>query len=576
MQEKYYTDDRNTQILLALLKEHGIKRVIASPGTTNIALVASMQYDSWFDVYSSVDERSAAYMACGMAESTGEPVILSCTGATASRNYFPGLTEAYYRKLPIIAVTGSHGDDIKGHLYAQSIDRSQAPKDTVIFSSVVKRQDSEWKATIEINKAILALAKNGGGPVHLDLESAAYGGFTTKELPNVRKIDYYGYTEEYPNLSTHSKVAIFIGAHVKMSDTLSQEIDKFCELYNSVVFSDITSGYYGKYRVHYALITGQEHYSDELTTPDILIHLGEVSGDMYTTSSLKPKETWRISPDGEIKDLFSNLTKVFGTSESYFFERYNKLSPNACVLSYYDSCISLYREALTKIPDLPFGNIWVAKQLYSKIPQNSVMYCAILNTLRSWNFFEVDPSIEIRSNVGGFGIDGTISTLLGASLVQPDKLHFCFLGDLAFFYDMNSLGNRHLGSNVRILLINNGKGTEFRNYDHPGSRWGTKADDFIAAGGHFGRKSSELVKHYAQDLGFKYLSANNKREFEQNSEIFIDTKVIDSPIVFEVFTDSDDESRSLKIMRTLLGDNRGLKEKVASYGKNAIKKILNK
>ena len=97
----YYSNDKTTQILLSLLKAHGIRKVIVSPGTTNISLVGSMQYDSFFELYSSVDERSAAYIACGLAYESGEPVVLSCTEATASRNYLPGLTEAYYRQLPL-------------------------------------------------------------------------------------------------------------------------------------------------------------------------------------------------------------------------------------------------------------------------------------------------------------------------------------------------------------------------------------------------------------------------------------------------------------------------------------------
>ena len=101
----HYTDEKNTQIVLGLLKAHGIKRIIASPGTTNIPLVASMQQDSFFEMYSAADERSAAYIACGLAAGTGEPVVLSCTGATASRNYMSGLTEAFYRKLPVLAIT---------------------------------------------------------------------------------------------------------------------------------------------------------------------------------------------------------------------------------------------------------------------------------------------------------------------------------------------------------------------------------------------------------------------------------------------------------------------------------------
>ena len=86
----HYTAEKNIQILLGLLKAHGIKKIIVSPGTTNVSFVASMQYDPYFEIYSAADERSAAYIACGMAEESGEPVVITCTGATASRNYVSG------------------------------------------------------------------------------------------------------------------------------------------------------------------------------------------------------------------------------------------------------------------------------------------------------------------------------------------------------------------------------------------------------------------------------------------------------------------------------------------------------
>lgn len=105
MQNNHYTTESNVQIIVSLLKAHGIHLAVASTGTTNMCLVGSLQNDPYFTVYSSVDERSAAYMACGLSEQTGESVVLSCTGATASRNYYPGLTEAYYKKLPVIAIT---------------------------------------------------------------------------------------------------------------------------------------------------------------------------------------------------------------------------------------------------------------------------------------------------------------------------------------------------------------------------------------------------------------------------------------------------------------------------------------
>ena len=96
-----YSSERNVQMLLSLLKAHKIKKMVLSPGSANASFVASAQYDGEFELYSSVDERSAAYIACGLAEESQEPVVICCTGATASRNYMPGLTERRAKVKPL-------------------------------------------------------------------------------------------------------------------------------------------------------------------------------------------------------------------------------------------------------------------------------------------------------------------------------------------------------------------------------------------------------------------------------------------------------------------------------------------
>ena len=77
MSHSSHTLERSPLLLISLLKQYGIKRVIASPGTANMPLVIGMQYDPFFEMYSAVDERSAAYMACGMAAESGEPVVIT-------------------------------------------------------------------------------------------------------------------------------------------------------------------------------------------------------------------------------------------------------------------------------------------------------------------------------------------------------------------------------------------------------------------------------------------------------------------------------------------------------------------
>lgn len=559
--EFHYSNDRATQIVIALLKAHNIHKVIASPGTTNMALVISMQYDPWFKMYSSVDERSAAYIACGLSAESGEPVVLSCTEATASRNYFPGLTEAHYRKLPILVITGTHGNDLTHNLSAQSLDRSIQPKDTVNLSINVDKihsNEEEWLVTNNVNKAILELSRHGGGPVHINLREATGAGYSMKTLPSVRVIKRYCVDDSFPEISKYKNIVIFIGSHHEFDEKTTNAIESFCESYNSVVIADQTSGYHGKYKVLGALEYCQMNRTKSIH-PDLLIHIGEVSGEYYATYKLQPAEVWRVSEDGEIRDLFKKITKVFEMNEFYFFNDYSTHNGKKA-MTLYDRYKANYDTLLEEIPELPFSNIWMAQQLHEAIPENSVIHFSIFNSLRSWNFFELPKTVKSSCNVGGFGIDGALSTLIGASFANPDKLHFGIVGDLAFFYDMNSLGNRHISKNLRIMLVDNGKGTEFRNFDHPASKLGNDADRYIAAGGHYGNKSPKLVKAYTEALGFTYLTASNKEEFLKVKDAFLCEKA-DRPIVLETFTNNEDESDAIKAVRSIVKDDRTFSEK---------------
>ena len=573
--DKFYSAERNVQILVALLKAYGIKYVIASPGTTNINFVASVQCDPFFKVFSSVDERSAAYMACGIASETGEPVVLSCTGATASRNYISGLTEAHYRKLPVLAVTSTQNPVKVGHLVPQVIDRSRQQADTVVESLLLPiPRDSEqvWDCEIRANKALLALSRHGGGPVHINLETSYNKDFSLQELPPVRRIRRIMPHEEFPKLPENGKIAIFVGAHQPFSEELTEAVDAFCAVHDAVVFCDVTSGYHGKYEFHAALLASQFNWGKGPIRPNLMIHIGEVSGD-YSMDSLVPDVLWRVNPDGELRDRFKCLRMVFEMEEITFFRHY--AVGEGMLTSYLETCRKYNNQALEILPEFPFSNVWIAKQSAPMIPDGSILHVGILNSLRCWNYFDLPKGVKTACNVGGFGIDGDVSTLIGASLVDPDRLCFAVVGDLAFFYDLNVLGNRHVGKNVRIMLINNGRGTEFHNFDHPASRFGEDGDRFMAAAGHFGYKSPHLVKHFASDLGYEYLSASNKEEYKASAARFFSPEAQDRPIVFEVFTDSDDESDAIKLLRYSLVDSEGSIKQMARkvLGPNLTSKI---
>ena len=550
-----YTVERNVQILIAALKAHGIRQVIASPGTTNLTFVASLQCDGYFTMYSAPDERSAAYMACGLAAESGKPVVITCTGATASRNYLPGLTEAYYRKLPVLAVTGTLYESRSGHLTAQFVDRSSQPTDTVRLSvsmPLVRAKDDEWRNTIAANNAILELTRHGGGPVHVNLETGHSPDYSATSLPAIRVIKRHFPGGKMPALPAQGRIAVFVGAHVPWDPGLTESVDRFCERHDAVVFCDHASNYRGRHGANFTLSCYQQSRSYEAFRPDVLIHIGEVSGDYPSMRICGTAQVWRVSPDGEIRDTFRRLFNVFEMSERQFFDWYAEHGAGHAG-SYRRECAAHAANLLSRVPELPLSNIWVASQGSRAIPPESVLHLGILNSFRSWSLWPVPPGVSASCNTGGFGIDGCLSTVLGASLAHPDTLHFAVLGDLAFFYDMNSLGNRHVGCNLRILMVNNGKGVEFRNFNHPAAQFGDAADRYVAAGGHYGAQSRLLVRHYAEDLGFEYMSAETKEEYTRVAPRFWSPTPSVRPMVLEVFTSSVDDSEALRKMTLIDG-----------------------
>lgn len=599
-----YTDERNAQILIALLKEYGIRKVILSPGTTNIPMSGSIQSDPYFETYSAYDERSAAYMACGLANESGEPVVLSCTGATASRNYLPGLTEAYYRKLPVLAVTSMNSTRNIGNIMEQTLDRSRIQHDVARYSVNINPVGNDEDAAyteLLVNRALSELTRNGGGPVHIQLITNYASTFNTPILPAVHRIDRITIEDQWPELDAHRKIAVVLGSERHYTPEQEAAIDAFVERTNAVVITNNVSGYHGKYAVQAALACQQLSGDNPMffaLQPDLIIHVGEQTSsyEIMQFFDADPKEVWRVSPDGEFRKRFKRLDKVFECAASTFFKHYAETNTDRVEIShnYLEVWHDYDRKVRADFPELPFSNLWIGSVLTDQLPKDAVVHFGILNSARSWNNYVLDPSIETMANVGGFGIDGDLSTLVGASLAQPDKMHFIVLGDLAFFYDMNVLGNRYLGKNVRILLINNNVGAEFKVSTHIGSQFGEYTDDFVAAGRHNIDHFEDRINRgkpmngpspaqaWAESLGIRYLSATNKDEFRVSSAAFLAVDSDDDrPVLFECFTTAADEDAAHEAVlhidetRTLKGEaKQALKRLLPADAIRQLKKVI--
>lgn len=537
-----YTILENARIVIALLKKHNIRHIVLSPGGSNIPIVQGVQQDPFFKCYSVVDERSAMYFAIGIYLQTGEPVATSCTSAQATRNYLPGLTEAYYKHAPILAITMSKHPKYLGQDYMQCPIQTSLPIDAVKKSFSLPRISNEHDRALCVrtaNEAILELTHHGNGPVQLNIEELDSETWVFDEnidnLPDVRAIHRYNYWDILePNDLKGKKVMLLIGEHLPFSKQEYSAINSFVKSCDAFVYSNHTSNFYGErtlngnpLAVTISLALFVEQYK-----PDIVVTIGGLTGDYAIYSHLynapaNAFEHWRISTDGNIVDTYGKLTRVYEMRVSDFC---NKMTNTTAALNDYYTKWKQGIDAIKYDIDIPLSNLYAAICLAKNIPENSLMNYAILNSLRVWSFVQFPKVVRSFSNVAAFGIDGCMSTAIGAS-IECNQLCFHITGDLAFFYDMNALGIRHIHNNLRILLCNNNGGMEFKFGNLINQ---TDVGSYIAADNHF--KNS---KGWAETNGFKYYPVHTIEDFNKIISEFVSPS--DQPIIIEIFTSPANE-----------------------------------
>ena len=550
----------NIKIIVQLLKQNNIKKIVISPGGTNIPFVREVQDDPDFECFSVVDERSAIYFAIGLYLQCGEPIVCSCTSAQATRNYIPGLTEAYYKRVPILAVTMAKHPRFTYQEYMQAPDQISLPNDCV-KKSVALPFLSDINGKIEsvrkVNEAINLLQDGRIGPVQI---CVPWLDFPIDEYEvNVKAIKKYTAEETWDVSLDGKKILVVIGEHTVFNSDTIKALENFADHHNVAIYSNHLSNYFGTYMVKANLLLLISKPQETLDyVPDIIISIGGQTGDYpfynyFSNPSLKC-EHWRIAQDGELIDTYDKLTKVFACSERFFFERFS--GSFKCEHSYFDT-IKKALNAINTDLELPFSNAWIAQFLHDKLPEKSVIQFSILNSLRVWSFYDLHPSIQCYSNVGAFGIDGGMSTLIGQSILQ-DNLCFMVIGDLAFYYDMNSIGIRHIKNNLRILLINNNGGIEFK-YSKVNNK---DIDRYIAAGNHF-----KNAQDWAKTCGFKYIAVSNKEQFYKAANEF--THISEQPILLEAFVSDLDEADAYD---TIVEQNKP--KTVKNFVKKTLKGII--
>jgi 2-succinyl-5-enolpyruvyl-6-hydroxy-3-cyclohexene-1-carboxylate synthase len=576
-----YTDDKLLLQLIALLKAHNVSRIVISSGSRHFPLIHSLENDDFFKLYSVVDERSAAFFALGLIQKTNEPVGISCTSGSAITNYGSAVSEAFYQHLPLLLITADRIPELLGQLEDQMIEQKEMFKGFIKYNGnlpVIENSTDEWYANRIINEALIELNHHGKGPVQINypIKEHSKDKFQTTHLPKVRKITLHtseidkNSWEHFSQKLIDKKILIVWGQSVPLSESLKNELNKFCERFNCVILTDKISNLHHPYAIENAFITlkALSLKEKEELFPDIVISIGgNIVFNNEIKSYLKTKqgafENWQVGSGNKVIDPFRRLTEMFEMNESTFFSNITNINQQEkrASIDFFEKWEEV-SEAIEE-PNPAYSQLYAIGKLLKNLPDNSVLHLANSITIRMGHMFNFNHTVACYCNRGVNGIDGCMSTAVGYAS-ESKELNFLIIGDLAFFYDMNALWNKHLQKNLRILLVNNEGGAVIH---IPFDEETGKTLPSYASAGH---KTS--AKGWVESLGIKYMAAHNQEETDKGIELLID-KNEDGPILLEVFTKKENDVQVFKEYLSKI--NRiTLNERVKRKTKSVISKIL--
>ncbi len=539
-----FSTKTNIAQLTALMIEHGIKEVVISPGSRNMPLAETFSNCREFTCHAVTDERSAGFLALGIAQQQASPVAVCVTSGSALLNLASAVSEAYYQQIPLLVISADRPAAWIGQMDGQTLPQMGA------FGNLIKHSVSlcepydetgKWHNNRMINEALIALSLNQPGPVHINVPiTEPFFDCSATELPKERVIRLMEGSEKiiFESWEKAKSPMIIVG---QLTPKMARQVAPVLARLGAPILCESLSNLGGDSRnvVFHKLfdLTIISAQNREALTPDLVLYLG---GHIISKRlkkwlrALKPQTVWRLSPEGTVADTFQCLTHLIKEQPLPFLTR---LESHICSHHHaynekwqaYEACT---REKITFSDGL--SSIKIAYDLCQGIPQGASLVLANSSSVRYAQLASLKEGVDVYCNRGVNGIDGSLSSAVGIAMSDPSRLLFLLIGDLSFFYDMNALWNTTIPKNLRILLINNGCGEIFRTL--PGLTDTETAREFVMA------SHQTTAQGWVESLPCDYMAVHHFSDYQKGLDRMLHHQ--GSPFVLEVFTDPiQDEKR---------------------------------
>lgn len=554
----------------------GVRDFIISPGSRSAPLTVSFSRHPELRCRVVMDERAAGFMALGLAQQTRTPVGLICTSGTATLNYGPAMAEAFYQQLPLLIFTADRPPEWVDQQDGQTIHQQHLyfPHCRGSFNLPVdyNHPDAQWYAERLVAEAINRAVRPIAGPVQLNvpLREPLYpaAGQPVEPQPNRKIIQTVPAQAGLAEVDWQRLRSVWQQAHKKlivggMGQAAPAGLEYIQQDPAVALIADLTANVHQTAgQLPYwelALETKAAPIRAKLA-PELLVTFGGPVVSKTLKSLLReyrPQNHWHIDPGGQMTDTFQSLTQVIPLQPATFFETlagfgepHDELLPAGSTLTYGEMWQTLGKKGhealLAFMAEAPFNEFQAVYDCLQALPQPSRLQLSNSMPIRYANLIGLTGrNIHVNSNRGVSGIDGCLSTAVGAAWAT-EQITTLITGDLAFFYDRNGLWHNHVPANLRIILLNNHGGGIFKLIDGPNKLAAAELEAY------FFTPHGLTAKNSAADFDCDYFYCQDRTTLNQQLREFFAPR--HTAAILEIDTDSAVNTAAYRQFKAMLAD----------------------
>lgn len=557
-----FEGEKITAYLAAIAAAKDIRHAVICPGSRSAPLTLAFARQAEITCIPVADERSAGFVALGIAQQTELPVVVICTSGTASLNLAPAIAEAYYQKVPLVILTADRPEEWIDQQDGQAMRQRELYRNFIHRSYHIRgeawHEDDLWYAQRSLNEAI-DIAADQSGPVHVNVafREPLYQvpAVQPERLRVVRSTGHEVYPVNAEPVQAAAKLAagyrriLIVAGMLPWDAELEDVLHKLEEYPNVVIVKESVCNL----DLDHAITNANEclvNPAAELK-PELIISLGGpvVSRRLKQFLRSSGAEHWHITTGNTYMDTFRRLHRLIECHPYTFFfslaVALRKSATGSDFRHHWKQQSQRMKEQVEQYSlTTPFTDWYAYRYIFSHLPANVQLQLANSTPVRYGQLFAhlQPPETLVYSNRGVSGIDGSISTAVGASLVSEQTV-LTIIGDLSFQYDMNAWWNKHLSGNLKVVVINNAGGNIFRLIEGPSSV--PELEEF------FEMRMQHSFEHLARHFQLDYFRADREELLASAWKHFMES---DSgrPAVLEIVTDPVRSAEVFKAFYTSL------------------------